>query len=635
MLAWGSNDFGQLGTGTTAASLEPVLIDVFAADDSALAGKAVIAIAAGAHHSLALCADGTLAAWGANDAGQLGNNSLSASAVPVAVSLEGALKGRKVIAIAAGDSHSLALCADGTVAAWGDNSNGQLGGAGSAVNSLVPVVVDSSAAAASALAGKQVAAIAAGTHHSLALCTDGTLAAWGANDAGQLGVSSPTSGPVPVAVGLTGALSGRTVSRIAAAGSWNLALCTDGTLAAWGANDAGQLGNNSTTGGPTPVAVDTLAADNSALAGKTISQIAAAARAGLVLCTDGTLAAWGDNASGQLGNNSTTPSLVPAAVNSTSLATGESFTTIAGGANAGQFLALVGIPAYPVVTQPAPYVSGTTANLIGIVNPMGSNRAVFIDYGLTNAYGTSVATLGVWGLPSYIGTSLSGLEPGTTYHYRLRSDTAVGNDVTFTTGGADDNLISLVPSTGTLVPAFAADVTSYQLAVDNTVTSITLTPTLEDTAAVLQVSDARGFGYAVHSGQASASVPLKVGTNTLYVIVTGLAGPRQTYTVTVTRAASLAEKLTSASFIPITANGYTATGQTISLALGYAPVPGASLMIVNNTGTPFINGTFDNLAQGQLVTLSFNGTNYRYVANYYGGTGNDLVLQCADTRVVT
>ena len=78
--------------------LVPVLVD----RTGVLAGKDVVAIAAGTAHSLALCADGTLAAWGSNYYGMLGNNSTSNSSVPVLVDATGALAGKKVVAIAAG-----------------------------------------------------------------------------------------------------------------------------------------------------------------------------------------------------------------------------------------------------------------------------------------------------------------------------------------------------------------------------------------------------------------------------------------------------------------------------------------------------------------------------------------------------
>src|ERR1039457_1313585 len=88
----------------------------------------------------------------------------------------------------------------------------------------------------------------------------------------------------------------------------------------------------------------------------------------------------------------------------------------------------------------------------------------------------------------------------------------------------------------------------------------------------------------------------------------------------------------SATDVPVTAVGYTASGKTMNFTLNFAPVTGTQLMVVNNTGLPFIQGTFDNLTNGQAVALNYGGNTYNFVANYYGGTGNDLVLVWANTR---
>ncbi len=85
--------------------------------------------------------------------------------------------------------------------------------------------------------------------------------------------------------------------------------------------------------------------------------------------------------------------------------------------------------------------------------------------------------------------------------------------------------------------------------------------------------------------------------------------------------------------VPLTCSGLTATGNTVNFSLNYAPAPGTELMVVQNTGLDFIQGTFDNLAQGQAVTRSYGGTSYNFVANYYGGSGGDLVLVWANNRV--
>lgn len=94
-------------------------------------------------------------------------------------------------------------------------------------------------------------------------------------------------------------------------------------------------------------------------------------------------------------------------------------------------------------------------------------------------------------------------------------------------------------------------------------------------------------------------------------------------------AATVDANFISSSTIPVTAASYTAAGNDVQLSLGFAPPVGTNLTIVKNTGLPFINGQFSNLAHGQSVDLSYSGKTYRFVANYYGGSGNDLVLEWA------
>src|ERR1017187_1065506 len=88
----------------------------------------------------------------------------------------------------------------------------------------------------------------------------------------------------------------------------------------------------------------------------------------------------------------------------------------------------------------------------------------------------------------------------------------------------------------------------------------------------------------------------------------------------------------SATDVPVTSAGYTASGKTVNFMLNFAPVTGTQLMVVNNTWLQFIQGTFDNLTNGQAVALNYGGTTYNFVANYYGGTGNDLMLVWANSR---
>ena len=199
-------------------------------------------------------------AWGANGLGSLGDGintgpetcipgadfTTSCSLVPVAVSGLSEAK-----SIAAGGGHSLALLNDGTVVAWGGNGSGQLG-AGEIIGpqheqvagpetcegfvgstyyfpcSMTPIAVSGLS---------EVTQIAAGEAFSLALLKNGTVKAWGSNEAGCWATSQTRMSTVPVAVG---GLS--EVTAIAAGEGFALALRKNGTVMGWGDNGNGQLG---------------------------------------------------------------------------------------------------------------------------------------------------------------------------------------------------------------------------------------------------------------------------------------------------------------------------------------------------------------------------------------------------------
>ncbi len=178
----GLNDSGQLGRTTTttctwgsnthACSQTATQIGSF---------SDVIAVAGGGTHSLAVKKNGTAWSWGENESGQLGNNSTTDSTTPVQVS---GLTG--VIGLSGGEHYSLALKSDGTASAWGSNWRGQLGATSSGTCgspstyacNLTPLTVGSLT---------DLAAVAAGGSFGLGLKNDGTVWAWGENDDGELG----------------------------------------------------------------------------------------------------------------------------------------------------------------------------------------------------------------------------------------------------------------------------------------------------------------------------------------------------------------------------------------------------------------------------------------------------------------
>jgi len=227
---WGENSSGQLGDGTTTNRLTPVAV-------SGLSGA--VSLTPSADGMCALLGDGTARCWGNNMAGQLGDGTTTTRLTPVLVS---GLSGAVSVASSGTGSGMCALLGDGTARCWGSNFSGQLGD-GTTTRRLTPVAVSglSSAVSLTSTSG----------YGMCALLGDGTARCWGRNHFGQLGDGTTTDRRTPVAVsGLSSA-----VSLSSTSGYGMCALLGDGTARCWGRNDAGQLGDGTTTDRLTPVAV--------------------------------------------------------------------------------------------------------------------------------------------------------------------------------------------------------------------------------------------------------------------------------------------------------------------------------------------------------------------------------------------
>jgi alpha-tubulin suppressor-like RCC1 family protein len=209
--ASGSNNYGQLGDGTTTWGSTPV------AGVTAAGVPNVVGVAAGDKHSLFLTSAGTVYASGYNGNGQLGDGTTTQRSTPVQV----AAGVPNVVGVAAGNLHSLFLTSAGTVYASGYNGYGQLGD-GTTTDRSTPVQ-----GAAGVL---NVAGVAAGGSHSLFLTSAGTVYASGRNDYGQLGDGTTTDRRTPVQVG-AGVLS----DVVGVAAGWHsLFLTSAGTVYASG-----------------------------------------------------------------------------------------------------------------------------------------------------------------------------------------------------------------------------------------------------------------------------------------------------------------------------------------------------------------------------------------------------------------
>jgi len=334
LASWGFNTDGQRGDGTAGAASDTI------GTVTLPAGSTVTAVAAGGGHALALLGSGAVYVWGRNNSGQLGLGDGNARATPALVTLP-----RPAVAIAAGRDHSVVVLDDGRVFAWGTNTLGQLGTPGRTFAfSSTPLAVPGLATARS---------VAAGNDHSLALLADGSVWAWGANASGQIGNGSVVTQRSPVATGVTGA------TRVRAGGDTSLAITTARAVLAWGENADNQLGRGAVTADaltPTGIYLDAVDADaadrlvqivgsdgalrsaganeagsigdatttarNVFTAASGLANVLTANAGGrsfaLALRSDGTVFSWGDNSSEQLGNaalsatGTSTPTAIPA-----------------------------------------------------------------------------------------------------------------------------------------------------------------------------------------------------------------------------------------------------------------------------------------------------------------------------------
>ncbi len=318
--AWGRNNYGQLGNGTTNNATSPIQV-------SGLTN--VVQIAIGITHSLALDSTYKVYAWGNNNQGQLGDGTTIKKLVPTLVLAPAGSTNsvylNNVIRIAAGNSHNLAavgVVSGGGVAsfsgvqaiyAWGFNNNGQLGD-GTTINRSIPTKATNNGGVI--VGGEMVSLsgdIAAGGYHSLSLNKDGTLNAWGLNGNGQLGDGTTINRLIPTRVINESGVPATTlggVTTISAGGSHSLVAKSNSTVRAWGANTYGQLGDGTTVNKNFPI---TVASPNGAPTGMLAAAVAAGGSHSLAV-SNGGVYAWGYNAYGQLGDGTTSNRSIPTVI---------------------------------------------------------------------------------------------------------------------------------------------------------------------------------------------------------------------------------------------------------------------------------------------------------------------------------
>jgi alpha-tubulin suppressor-like RCC1 family protein len=300
---WGANAQGELGDGTTDGRPRPRPV-VAAAGDAPLTNAR--ALATGSSHSCALVGEGGVRCWGGNSLNQLGDGTTEVRTAAVVVSSGQGAPLAGVQAVASGQNHACAL-AGGGLLCWGLNGSGQLGDGTRANRGVAAPVLR---APATPLAG--ALAVACGGEHSCAVVGAGEVHCWGGNANGELGDGTTVGRdvPAPVVTSVLGPpLAG--VQVLALGSRHGCAAIEGGNVRCWGDNEYGQLGDGTGASQTLPVAVAT-GPGGGPLAGALALALGSFHSCAVV--AGGEVRCWGRNASGELGDGTTSDRPYPVPV---------------------------------------------------------------------------------------------------------------------------------------------------------------------------------------------------------------------------------------------------------------------------------------------------------------------------------
>ncbi|WP_149244295.1 T9SS type A sorting domain-containing protein [Dyadobacter sp. 32] len=277
--AWGSNTFGQLGDGTQVDKTIPTQI-----------GTATnwVSISTGSYSSLAITTEGKLFAWGRNSSGQLGDGTQADKTTPTRVG-----SATNWVSVSAARYHTLGITADGKAWGWGFNGYGEVGD-GTTLQKLSPTPIGTATNWASVSAG--------GNFFSLGITTDGKAWAWGYNSSGQLGNGTQDNKTTPAQIG-----SATNWVSVSAGHYHSLGITADGKAWGWGYSGSGQVGDGTTVQRTNPTQIGTTTNWVSIVSGLYHS---------LGITANGKLWAWGYNDSGQLGDGTNANKSAPTQIGS-------------------------------------------------------------------------------------------------------------------------------------------------------------------------------------------------------------------------------------------------------------------------------------------------------------------------------
>ena len=271
--AWivGNSSYGGIGDNTTVDKSSPVQTITFGSNWKQVSAD-------NNWHVAGVKTDGTLWLWGYNARGQLGDNSVTDRSSPV----QTVARGTNWVQVSQGYSITGAIKTDGTLWLWGSNYNGELGD---------NTVTLKSSPVQTVTRGNNWKQVACGGGCAFAIKTDGTLWGMGAGGYGNLGTNDTLLYSSPVQT----VAYGTNWKQVSANIYHTAAVKTDGTLWLWGANDYGQLGDNTQVYKSSPIQTITY--------GTNWKQVSCGSYHTAAVKTDGTLWSWGENTYGTMGEN--------------------------------------------------------------------------------------------------------------------------------------------------------------------------------------------------------------------------------------------------------------------------------------------------------------------------------------------
>ena len=277
---WGSNSYGQLGTGDKTSQNSPTLTVGFGSSRTA------VAISSGGYHTCAILDNGSVSCWGYGGYGQLGNG-LNGQDLVTPTQTASLGIGRTAIAISAGGFHTCVILDNGSVSCWG---NSEQMGNGNAAGSTVATLTSSFGI------GRTAVAISAGYQHTCVILDNGSVSCWGSGGAGRLGNGDTGQRLIPT---LTNSLGqGRTAVEISSGLDHTCVVLDNGSVSCWGSGTYGKLGvgGSSSNDEPSPQLIHSLGID------RTATKVSSGNHHTCALLDNGEVTCWGNDNNGRLGH---------------------------------------------------------------------------------------------------------------------------------------------------------------------------------------------------------------------------------------------------------------------------------------------------------------------------------------------